>query len=122
MSDSLSHPSSRRRQTDARSLQEAGSWAAFDALATLVAVVRQDATLLFVNAALGDFHPAAQSACINTGIMDATWMDMAEDLAGKARVMGPAVDMGAPGGGGGAATSAEAVDLADSTIPGIRVF
>ncbi|NLF38542.1 PKD domain-containing protein [bacterium] len=50
---------------------------------------------LFSNAALGDFHPAAQSACINTGIMDATWMDMAEDLAGKARVMGPAVDMGA---------------------------
>lgn len=42
--------------------------------------------------------------------------------AASAGVLLPAVDMGAPGGGGGAATSAEAVDLADSTIPGIRVF
>ena len=55
MPDSPSHPQICRKQADVPLLlQEAGSWAAFDALATLVAVVRQDTTLLFVNAALED--------------------------------------------------------------------
>ena len=62
----------------------------------------------FVNAAGGDFHAAAGGPTINAGTVDALVGPL--DLAGKTRVQGPAVDIGAyeveeatpnPGGGGG---------------------